>query len=1067
MAAFEDVSGPDLDSFVGRGWSDWQDAVESESTGESSGTETPSSRVNKEVARLKRKDFVLFGHCPAKDCFYVVICEQCGRPFKPQAFHHHIEKYHKGKVKVKSAPVGRENSSHVRGSSSVSKSSSSDRSFHSKSSASSDGLSVIASSNSTIKRPDKNLLCNAIKHALGKVGSPTRCKSPVFGGRSGSGSKNQLSSQSTSFFGVALDHGVAASKSLPVGSQLKKSKNSSKSERYSNKTSKSTVQLPLKPHHKIRPENVKNFSEKSDSERLQYPTKSNPQAPRDPHKVTKSASTSSGHTVHYTGKQSVTNGPVVLLDKSPSVEKSLSMLNHLSSSNETSTKLTNYSPNSKLTPPTSQRQYKHHHNPQQEIVKAPDRGVASANSTSVKSASLATVKPKSKKNIPLKAREYDPNKHCGVWVMSDNSPCTRSLTCKTHARSLKRKVQGRRKPFDELVLDHARAKQLLKERSAPLPSSLSSPQPVSGAVTPESSDSISWVSAPSPSVVKSSISSPTNQNKAAAKIPSKPKSSIHLFPRPVPPRYVDCWQDPPLDVAAESNAEPNQTFISTHPTPLAVCDFGARMLGRRQVSFSRCVDHLQRKVSSILQDDGVNQSCSYISKDPTCYTTQEFTAILSLSDQALERLRTKVSDTNSNAIDQEFDYSKAVESFANPIALAKRTKPPQLKHKPLTKSMSLDSGGGARTSTATLGRPQRSDRYTIDSGPPHPKLLRPSLPVENKVTNELKPKPISGKFVQLSSQSKQPTSNATTIDLSSYLTQTDKQTGSKFATAKLSQNSGQLQSWSLKGKKGKAVRKNSLTRPLPQNNLGKRNAVTSNHLLPNSVLHNKFTSHVDPGSRTVQSRLSTSSDDNKSKKFVDVGVKEESHPMNGLSSTISSWPQSVTLSGTIGALMHTNSSSNDVQNLKALQLNQLTVQGGPASHAKHAFQNLNNSNNCDGSKQAALGVPKSVEINGLNVDVSQPLLQPGHELSSRNVQMSMESMTNTGIVGVDIGEHFQAPASIKNDRDNVEIDFYPSELLSLLNPGGGSKDAGSSSSSTFSHRPEQMLFFADQSSYDF
>lgn len=65
----------------------------------------------------------------------------------------------------------------------------------------------------------------------------------------------------------------------------------------------------------------------------------------------------------------------------------------------------------------------------------------------------------------LKDREYDPNKHCGVMttMMSGSSesqprPCTRSLTCKTHALALRRHVQGRRCSFDQLLYDHRATK---------------------------------------------------------------------------------------------------------------------------------------------------------------------------------------------------------------------------------------------------------------------------------------------------------------------------------------------------------------------------------------------------------------------------------------------------------------------------------------------------------------------------------------------------------------------------------------------------------------------------------
>ncbi|XP_028175531.1 ataxin-7-like [Ostrinia furnacalis] len=51
-------------------------------------------------------------------------------------------------------------------------------------------------------------------------------------------------------------------------------------------------------------------------------------------------------------------------------------------------------------------------------------------------------------------REYDPNKHCGVVTAENPKPCTRSLTCKAHALSLRRTVEGRAKPFDQLLAEH-------------------------------------------------------------------------------------------------------------------------------------------------------------------------------------------------------------------------------------------------------------------------------------------------------------------------------------------------------------------------------------------------------------------------------------------------------------------------------------------------------------------------------------------------------------------------------------------------------------------------------------
>lgn len=61
---------------------------------------------------------------------------------------------------------------------------------------------------------------------------------------------------------------------------------------------------------------------------------------------------------------------------------------------------------------------------------------------------------KSKFNV----REYDANKHCGVVTAENPKPCTRSLTCKAHALSLRRQVEGRSKPFDTLLAEHRAAK---------------------------------------------------------------------------------------------------------------------------------------------------------------------------------------------------------------------------------------------------------------------------------------------------------------------------------------------------------------------------------------------------------------------------------------------------------------------------------------------------------------------------------------------------------------------------------------------------------------------------------
>lgn len=39
-------------------------------------------------------DMGLFGHCPERDPFYTVVCEQCKALVKPQGLWNHIRKYY-------------------------------------------------------------------------------------------------------------------------------------------------------------------------------------------------------------------------------------------------------------------------------------------------------------------------------------------------------------------------------------------------------------------------------------------------------------------------------------------------------------------------------------------------------------------------------------------------------------------------------------------------------------------------------------------------------------------------------------------------------------------------------------------------------------------------------------------------------------------------------------------------------------------------------------------------------------------------------------------------------------
>ncbi|KIL69497.1 hypothetical protein M378DRAFT_789303 [Amanita muscaria Koide BX008] len=68
-----------------------------------------------------------------------------------------------------------------------------------------------------------------------------------------------------------------------------------------------------------------------------------------------------------------------------------------------------------------------------------------------KKAKPATKVTKGRMRGPV---DYD--KQCGV-INDKNLPCSRSLTCKSHSMGAKRAVQGRSKPYDELLLEWQRA----------------------------------------------------------------------------------------------------------------------------------------------------------------------------------------------------------------------------------------------------------------------------------------------------------------------------------------------------------------------------------------------------------------------------------------------------------------------------------------------------------------------------------------------------------------------------------------------------------------------------------
>jgi len=148
-------------------------------------------------------------------------------------------------------------------------------------------------------------------------------------------------------------------------------------------------------------------------------------------------------------------------------------------------------------------------------------------------------------------REYNADKHCGVWDAETKRHCTRALTCKSHSVLLKRKIEGRSRPFDELVAAHKKAQ---AENAAK--ANLGNQQ----------------VATPTISNIQVRPFTPTVSVTAPPSV-----ASIRT-----PPLTQVATTVPTVQVATPAK-DPNEEslyYTTDHPRPLAICGFkGGRRLG--------------------------------------------------------------------------------------------------------------------------------------------------------------------------------------------------------------------------------------------------------------------------------------------------------------------------------------------------------------------------------------------------------------------------------------------------------------------------------------------------------
>ena len=194
--------------------------------------------------------------------------------------------------------------------------------------------------------------------------------------------------------------------------------------------------------------------------------------------------------------------------------------------------------------------------------------VKSETGCSEKKISPLKISPVTPTRIDRKAqREYNADKHCGVWDSDTKRHCTRALTCKSHSVVLKRKIDGRSRPFDELVAAHKKAQAEAAAKATPAtpqqgPTVTSTPIQVRP-FTP----TVSVTAPPSVASIRTITPIQASGNAGQQIVTATPVLA-----------HVNTNQS--ISVAAAAKEEESLYYTTDHPRPLAVCGFrGGRRVG--------------------------------------------------------------------------------------------------------------------------------------------------------------------------------------------------------------------------------------------------------------------------------------------------------------------------------------------------------------------------------------------------------------------------------------------------------------------------------------------------------
>ncbi|ESO91415.1 hypothetical protein LOTGIDRAFT_153854, partial [Lottia gigantea] len=609
--------------------------------------------------KLRKKDLSLFGFCPSQDELFLVLCEKCNKSIKPQAFKQHLVKRHGVK------------DSHARRSSSTSHSSHSSSSKYispkkeekrSSSSSSQAPLTCPVPTKASVKQTPPNIA--ALARARQNARDKSESSAPV---------KEKGEKLNDSPIKVKKSQTLPIVKVERISEQLSSKKPSTislDSDSLASDINKSSIKTEIDLEEKtdiFMPELLAELEKVPEKPPVLHPIK--PVIP----KLTKSfssttlsstpiskvlssmssKSTSSGSSKSLGGASTLSSksNSGVSSSKLGSVSSSRLSSNALSSSKSSSGASTLSSKSnsgasslsskssssivstaSNVTSTTSVVTIKSDTKPDfshtmaSNILTKPFNSVSMApkptslsitSNTTKSGSSTKLVKPFKEKFLPCKDREYDSSKHCGVFIEDIQKSCTRSLTCKTHALSLRRAVKGRIKPFDDLLKEHRIAKEALlkaKALAAGLPpptskysylleASEAEAAAAAAAAPATSSGANSSHSKPNQS---SSITSPHRSSKPHNKLSGPAFQRISVSGVFAPQTSI-CEDNNTLvygqNDGIEEELDCREThFINRHPRPAAICTFGARtMSGARYSVFNHRPDFMRAAFISAIE----------------------------------------------------------------------------------------------------------------------------------------------------------------------------------------------------------------------------------------------------------------------------------------------------------------------------------------------------------------------------------------------------------------------------------------------------------------------------------